>query len=101
MRACPKSETPPHANVIRSNVIYKRELDGLPKVRIVPWGHWDVEKSDICGRAPSLSLDLMGLVLSFAVENGWEKWKMDDNCKGFSSDIYVHPPSEEKDNDGL
>lgn len=94
------------SNIIGSHVVYRRKADGTPKARIVPWGHRDMEKDDLRGDAPSLNLDSMRLLLSIAAERRWTVRKMDVKsaylqAKGFTRDIYVRPPREENDVDGL
>lgn len=97
-----RNEVPIDANIIGSHVVYRRKIDGCPKARIVPWGHKDMDKNELRGDAPALSLDAMRIVISLAVERQWRIKKMDVKsaylqAKGFDRDIYVRPPREEHD----
>lgn len=92
--------------MIGSHVIYERKNDGLPKPRIAPWGHRDVDKDDVRGNSPSLSFDSIHLLLSLADETRWRAKKLDvksaySQAKSFSQDIYIRPPREENDSKGL
>ena len=102
----PRRSVPSDSNIVGSHIIYKRKPDGTPKARIVPWGHRDLEKDNLRGDAPSMNLNCLRLMISLAVERGWEIRKMDVKtaylqARGFNRTIYVRPPREENDPTGL
>lgn len=95
------SSVPKTENIIGSHVIYKRKLDMSPKARIVPWGHRDKDKDYLRGNAPSVSLEILHLLLSLASELDWAIAQMDIETAylqalGFTRRIYVRPPREAK-----
>ena len=88
---------PKQANIIGSHVIYKRKLDMTPKARIVPWGHRDKDKDYLRGDAPSVSLEVLRLVLSLVAEHRWTVAQMDIETAflqalGFDRQVFVRPP---------
>lgn len=102
----PKRGVPTDANVIVSHIIYKRKANGTPKVRIVPWGHKDLENDNLRGDAPSPNLGCLRLLIYLDLEQGWKVRKMDVKAayllaKWFNRIIYLRPLREENDPYGL
>jgi hypothetical protein len=58
------------ANMIGSHVIYKYKPNGSLKARIVPHGHMDDEKAFLRTDAPTMSVEVMRLLISIAAERG-------------------------------
>jgi hypothetical protein len=101
-RSIAQTDLPSGANVIGSHVIYKYKPDGSLKARIVPHGHMDDEKAFVRTDAPTMSVEVMRLLLSIAVEHGWRIGSLDVKAAylqadGFNRDIFVRPPREEAD----
>jgi Reverse transcriptase (RNA-dependent DNA polymerase) len=101
-----KAELPRGANVIGSHVIYKYNSNGSLKARIVPHGHMDDEKAFMRTDAPTMSTEVMRLLISVVAERGWRIGSLDVKAAylqadGFNRDIFVRPPSEEGDSKHL
>lgn len=89
-----KSSVFPSENTVGSHVVYKRKLDGTAKARIVPWGHRHKDKDFLRGDAPSVSLEVLHLILSLAAEFKWLIGQMVIEIAflqalGFTRKIYV------------
>jgi Reverse transcriptase (RNA-dependent DNA polymerase) len=90
------------ANVISSHVIYKWKKDGILKAHIVPHGHQDNDKDFLLKNSPTMSVDVLRIIVSIAVEIGWRLGSLDVKAAylqamGFSREIYVRPPKEENE----
>lgn len=94
------------SSVVGSQVVYRRNEDGLVKARNVPWGLQDTEKDNVQRDALSMNTDSMRLVMSLAVKRKLKACKMDVRCaylqaKEFNRDKFVRSPPEEKNSAGL
>jgi hypothetical protein len=101
-----QDDLPQDANIIGSHVIYKYKADGSLKARIVPHGHMDDEKSFMRTDAPTMSVEILRLLISLASERGWRLGSLDVKAAylqadGFRRSIFVRPPSEESDTSHL
>ena len=100
------SEVPLGANVISSHVIYKWKSADTLKARIVPHGHRDEEKQFLRTDAPTMSVEVLRMIVSIAVENQWRIGSLDVKAAylqatGFNRIIYVRPPKEDQDSNNL
>lgn len=101
-----KKDVPLDANIIGSHTVYRKKDDGSVKARIVPWVHRDPARFELRCDPPCLNPDIFHLVLSMAAELKWRIAQMDAEAaflqaQGFSRKIYVRPPKEAGDPDGL
>jgi Reverse transcriptase (RNA-dependent DNA polymerase) len=97
-----QADLPRHPNIIGSHVIYKYKPDGTLKARIVPHGHMDDDKAFLRTDAPTMSVEIMRLLVSIAAERGWRLGSLDIKAAylqatGFDRQIFVRPPKEEAD----
>jgi Reverse transcriptase (RNA-dependent DNA polymerase) len=97
-----QANLPRYPNIIGSHVIYKYKPDGTLKARIVPHGHTDDEKAFLRTDAPTMSVEVMRLLVSMAAERGWRLGSLDIKAaylqaSGFDREIFVRPPKEEAD----
>lgn len=56
------ASVPADANIIGSNFVYRRKLDGSTKARIVPWGHRGKDKDFLRGGAQSVNFEVFRLI---------------------------------------
>lgn len=101
-----RNDAPAGANVIGSHTVFRRKDDGSAKARIVPWGHRDPARYDLRCDLPCLNPDIFRLTLSIAAEKAWRVCQMDAEAaflqaRGFSRAVYVRPPKESNDPNGL
>lgn len=101
-----RSSVPREANVIGSHALYKRKDDGSMKARIVPWGHRDEERNSLRSDSPCANLEVFRLIMSLAAEHAWPLGQMDIStaflqASGFKRAVFVKPPKEAKDPNGL
>jgi hypothetical protein len=100
------SDVPSGANIISSHVIYKWKSETTLKARIVPHGHRDEEKQFLRTDAPTMSVEVLRMIVSIAVENQWRIGSLDVKAAylqatGFNRIIYVRPPKEDQDRNNL
>lgn len=101
-----RSQVPKEANILGSHTVYLRKDNGMPKARIVPWGHRDPAKHDLRCDLPFLNPETFRLILSITVEKKWRLAQMDAEvaflqAQGFSREVFIHPPKEAGDTTGL
>jgi hypothetical protein len=100
------SDVPAGANIISSHVVYKWKSEDTLKARIVTHGHRDDEKQFLRTDAPTMSVEVLRMIVSIAVENQWRIGSLDVkaaylHATGFNRIIYVRPPKEERDSKNL
>jgi Reverse transcriptase (RNA-dependent DNA polymerase) len=100
------ADVPVGANIISSHVVYKWKAEDSLKARIVPHGHRDDEKQFLRTDAPTMSVEILRLIVSIAVENNWKIGSLDVKAAylqatGFNRKIYVRPPKEERDSNNV
>jgi hypothetical protein len=92
-------DIPRNSNIIGSHVIYKYKSDGSLKARIVSHGHMDDEKAFLRTDAPTMSVEVMRLLVSIAAERGWRPGSLDIKAAylqaaGFDRESFVRPPKK-------
>lgn len=82
--------------IVDYHIVYKRNLDGMAKARIIPWGYRNHDKDFLHGDASFFSLEVFHSLLSLAAEQKCMIGKINIETAflqalGFNRKIYIRP----------